>query len=213
MNGACSEPTPCLSANDCPTDAPCTVGVNDELTDLFGECATYGALAPGSECNDLDDPAELPFAERCSALYCFGGMCTEVCQIDNNCPSGMSCEVLQLSNVDDTIMVCMADPGCGAPADCEEGESCWPALDGNQLRGWCTANGGIDPVGTNCDQYADTCEVFCLEPLCTEWCTFDEDCPDGMSCEIVYFCLVEPCSDPNNMAQASMCLQDPTGAR
>ncbi|MBW2700172.1 MAG: hypothetical protein JRF33_05085, partial [Deltaproteobacteria bacterium] len=158
--------------------------------------------------NDEDDPNELPYEERCSAFYCFGDMCSEVCQVDTDCPEGMICEVLQFSDVDDTINVCMGDTSCGSPADCPEGEACHPTLSGDALAGWCRANEGTDPVGTECTDAGDSCEVFCMEPRCTEWCTLDSDCPSSMICEAINFCLAEPCTDPNNVAPGTICIQD-----
>ncbi|MCK5803566.1 MAG: hypothetical protein KAI66_12070, partial [Lentisphaeria bacterium] len=191
-----------------PEGDTCSIAVSADYTELFGECINVGGLPPGSECNDEDDPNELPYEERCSAFYCFGDMCSEVCQVDTDCPEGMICEVLQFSNVDDTINVCMGDTSCGSPADCPEGESCWPTLSGDALAGWCRPNEGTDPVGTECTDADDTCEVFCMEPRCTEWCTLDSDCPDTMICEAINFCLAEPCTDPNNVAPGTICIQD-----
>jgi len=98
----------CTSSMDCLGDT-CTIGVNGDRTHLFGECVTYGALAPGSACNDGDDPSDLDFDERCSGLYCLGGMCTEVCRVDTDCPEGMSCLEYSPEEVDDSIMVCKGD--------------------------------------------------------------------------------------------------------
>ncbi|MCK5804377.1 MAG: hypothetical protein KAI66_16180 [Lentisphaeria bacterium] len=99
----------CSSSMDCPEGGTCTIGVSADFTDLYGECATYGALPPGSTCNDEDDPTELSFEERCSGLYCFGGKCTEVCADDSTCPEGMSCLEHTFEDVDDSIMVCKGD--------------------------------------------------------------------------------------------------------
>ncbi|MCK5803560.1 MAG: hypothetical protein KAI66_12040 [Lentisphaeria bacterium] len=196
---------PCTTGADCIEDETCTIDVSPDMTDLFGKCMNVGGMPPGSECNDGDDPNNLSYEERCSGFYCLGGMCSEVCVEDTDCPEGMICEVLRFSNVDDEILVCMGNKSCDGPADCAEGESCWPTLRGNHLTGWCRANEGTDPVGTECTDAGDTCEVFCLEPLCTEWCTLDADCPEGMGCETIDFCFVEPCDDPENMAAASVC--------
>ena len=100
----------------------------------------------------------------------------------------------------------MGDTRCMGPADCSEGESCWPTLSGGSLEGWCRPNEGTYPVGTECTDADDRCEVFCMEPLCTEWCTIERDCPKGMTCEIIHFCLAEPCDDPENMAPATICM-------
>ncbi len=96
---------------------------------------------------------------------------------------------------------------CEGPADCPEGQSCRPIMIGYELTGWCFANEGRDPVGTACDEANDTCEVFCIDTLCTEWCTLNEDCPEGMGCESSDFCIIEPCDDPENMATATVCLE------
>ena len=196
---------PCNTSADCPEDETCTIGVSPDMTDLFGKCMNIGGMPPGSECNDEDDPNDLSYEERCSGFYCLGGMCSEVCVEDTDCPEGMICEVLRFSNVDDEILVCMGDKSCDGPAGCADGDSCWPTQRGNELSGWCRANEGTDPVGTGCTDASDTCEVFCIEPLCTEWCTLDADCPEGMRCETIDFCLAEPCDDPENMAAGTVC--------
>ncbi|MCK5803563.1 MAG: hypothetical protein KAI66_12055 [Lentisphaeria bacterium] len=98
----------CTSSMDCSGET-CTIGINEDRTHLFGECITYGDLPPGSTCNDEDDPSELSFEERCSGLYCFGGMCSEVCVADTDCPEGMSCLEHTFEDVDDSIMVCKGD--------------------------------------------------------------------------------------------------------
>ncbi|MBW2702217.1 MAG: hypothetical protein JRF33_15470, partial [Deltaproteobacteria bacterium] len=78
----------CFTSLDCPEGDTCAIGVSADYTNLFGECMNVGGLPPGSECNDEDDPNELPYEERCSAFYCFGDMCSEVCQVDTDCPEG-----------------------------------------------------------------------------------------------------------------------------
>ncbi|MBW2700176.1 MAG: hypothetical protein JRF33_05105 [Deltaproteobacteria bacterium] len=97
----------CTSHMDCPEGESCTIGVSPDMTDLFGECMNVGALPPGSECNDEDDPNNLSYEERCSGFYCFGGMCSEVCVTDTDCPEGMSCLEHTFEQVDDSIMVCV----------------------------------------------------------------------------------------------------------
>ncbi len=282
-------PVLCTASADCPVGETCSVEVNADLTDLFGECVTYGARQPGSECNDEDDPSSLSFEERCSGLYCLNGKCSEVCSEDADCPEGMICESQQFPNVDDTIMVCKGvlscngtadcpegqvcwpvpvtdhfegrcgqedgggdftdafcladencpeglsclnsdyclaepcgDPGntlvlsaciedmrCAAASECGEGEGCWPteAYEGG-LMGWCRQDEGTDPVGTACDEDNDICQVLCLEGLCTEWCTLDEDCPETMRCKQVAYCLAEPCDEDANIALGGSCVAE-----
>ncbi|MCK5804379.1 MAG: hypothetical protein KAI66_16190 [Lentisphaeria bacterium] len=100
---------PCTTGADCIEGETCSIGVSADFTDLYGECGTYGALEPGAECNPDDDINELDFDNRCSALYCFGGMCSEVCSLDVDCPEGMSCLEHTFEDVDDSIMVCKGD--------------------------------------------------------------------------------------------------------
>jgi len=100
----CSKP--CDSSETCGEGEVCAIGVDATVTELIGECATYGALSPGSACNDEDDPAQLSFEERCSGFYCLGGKCSEVCRDDNDCPEGMQCMEFILEDVDDSIDVC-----------------------------------------------------------------------------------------------------------
>ncbi|MCK5804384.1 MAG: hypothetical protein KAI66_16215 [Lentisphaeria bacterium] len=99
----------CANSLDCAEDETCTIGVNVDYTDLYGQCSIYGALPPGSACNDEDDPSYLSHDERCNGLYCFGGMCSEVCSLDIDCPEGMSCLEHTFEDVDDSIMVCKGD--------------------------------------------------------------------------------------------------------
>ncbi|MCK5804381.1 MAG: hypothetical protein KAI66_16200 [Lentisphaeria bacterium] len=99
----------CANSLDCAEDETCTIDINADMTDLFGECMDMGALPPGSACNDEDDPSDLSYEERCSGIYCFGGMCSEVCSLDIDCPEGMSCLGHTFEDVDDSIMVCKGD--------------------------------------------------------------------------------------------------------
>ncbi len=99
-------PSTCESSETCDGDEICAIGVSADPTNLFGECAAYGALPPGSACNDEDEPSALSFEERCSGFYCLGGKCTEVCRDDEDCPEGMSCLEFSFEQVNDTITVC-----------------------------------------------------------------------------------------------------------
>ncbi|MBW2700180.1 MAG: hypothetical protein JRF33_05125 [Deltaproteobacteria bacterium] len=200
--------SPCTSSTQCGEGETCSIGVSPDMTELFGECMNVGALPPGAACNDEDDPTDLIYDERCSGYYCLGDKCSGVCSEDADCPADMSCELLRFSNVDDEILVCMGDVTCDGPADCVAGFACWPTISGNGLDGWCRPNEGTDLVGTACGETNDTCEVFCLETLCTEWCSLDEDCPEGMGCETVDFCLIEPCDDPENTLPGTVCIGD-----
>jgi len=105
---------PCLTGADCPEGETCTFGVSPDMTDLFGECMNVGGMPPGSECNDEDDPNNLSYEERCSGFYCLGGMCSEVCVEDTDCPEGMICE---------TIDFCLAEP-CDDPENMAAGTVC-----------------------------------------------------------------------------------------
>ncbi|MCK5803561.1 MAG: hypothetical protein KAI66_12045 [Lentisphaeria bacterium] len=202
-----SDPS-CNSTADCNDGEACSIGVSADMTELFGECMNMGALPPGAACNDEDNPNELSYEERCSGYYCLGDKCSAVCSEDADCPADMSCEVLRFSSVDDEILVCMGDVTCDGPADCVDGFACWPTLSGNGLAGWCRQNKGADPVGTACNEADDTCEVLCLDPLCTEWCSLDEDCPEGMVCETIDFCITEPCDGPENTLPGMVCIGD-----
>ncbi|MCK5804380.1 MAG: hypothetical protein KAI66_16195 [Lentisphaeria bacterium] len=192
--------TPCTTSRDCPENKTCSI------VGIHTVCINVGALPPGSACNDEDDPNNLSYEERCRGLYCFNDMCSEVCVEDADCPEGMICRVLSFSNTDDEIYVCMGDKSCYGPAGCPEGESCQPILLGRELAGWCNKNEGWDPVGSSCDEDNDTCEVFCIDTLCTEWCSLNEDCPEDMRCGTIDFCLTEPCDVPENTAPATVCI-------
>ena len=96
----------CISSMDCPEGETCAIAINADRTILFGECINAGALAPGSACNNEDDPNDLPFENRCSGFYCLGGKCSELCEADIDCPEVMSCLEYSFSGVDDSIMVC-----------------------------------------------------------------------------------------------------------
>ena len=195
----------CTTGRDCPEGDTCSIGISADMTELFGVCMNVGTLPPGAECNiedDLDDLDE----ERCSGFYCLGGRCTEVCLVDSDCPEDMLCEVLRFSDTDATIKVCLGDKTCDDPTDCDRGESCQPTFFRDELIGWCSENAGRDPVGSACAEDNDTCEVFCIDTLCTEWCSLNEDCPEGMRCGTIDFCLTEPCDNPENTAPATVCI-------
>ncbi|MCK5803558.1 MAG: hypothetical protein KAI66_12030 [Lentisphaeria bacterium] len=193
--------TPCTTSRDCHESQTCS------LSGTRTVCMDLGALPPGAACNDEVDPNELSYEERCRGFFCFYDMCSEACVEDTDCPEGMICKLFRFSSdVNDEFYLCMGDKTCGGPDDCIEGESCGPTLSGGELTGWCRADEGTDPVGTECTEEHDTCEVFCMEPLCSEWCTIERDCPKGMTCEIIHFCLAEPCDDPENMAPATVCI-------
>ena len=96
----------CHTWMDCPASETCTVFTSADQTALSGVCDTYGAQPPGSECDESQNPWQLSFEDRCSALYCLGGRCTEVCIVDIDCPEGMQCVEFTLEGVDDSIDVC-----------------------------------------------------------------------------------------------------------
>ncbi|MCK5804378.1 MAG: hypothetical protein KAI66_16185 [Lentisphaeria bacterium] len=96
----------CETSTDCSEGNTCSIGVSPDMSELLGECMKVGALSPGSACNDEDDPSELSYENRCSGFYCFGGMCSEVCSLDIDCPEGMSCLEHTFEDVDDSITVC-----------------------------------------------------------------------------------------------------------
>ena len=176
------------------------------MTDLFGECYDWGALPPGSECDPSADINELSFDERCSGLYCFGGMCTEVCQVTADCPEGMSCDLLQFSDVEDTITVCMKILApCDTTADCSDGDTCTIGVNSDltDLFGECNTYGDLPP-GSACDQFADTSELpfeercsaaYCFDNACIEVCTVEGGCPTGMACEPFTFSDVDDSID------------------
>ncbi|MBW2700177.1 MAG: hypothetical protein JRF33_05110 [Deltaproteobacteria bacterium] len=190
----CVDNTLCKSPPDCPEGMSCQPTANPE-DGSAGSCAPNAGADPvGTACDEDDDHCE---------VYCFIGLCTEACSLDEDCPEHMRCEVLRFSNVDDYMTLCMEDHRCNAPADCPDGESCWPTLADEIMEGWCRAIEGTDPLGTTCDENNDSCEVFCLDTRCTEWCSLNEDCPEDMRCGTIDFCITEPCDE--NMAPGSVC--------
>ncbi|MBN2495265.1 MAG: hypothetical protein JXR96_11780, partial [Deltaproteobacteria bacterium] len=164
----------CSRHADCPGGEVCMVDVVDGL--LRGTCGRQGALDPGAECDDEDEPDDLPYEERCAALYCFYGFCSEVCTLDSDCPEGMTCERVGFIELpDQTIDMCFGyDHGWpGGPGDpcifgsvnadseyCQRGLACL----------------GYDPeqLGEPCERDADCLEV--LPPAQNPDCTAEGLC-------------------------------------
>ena len=188
----------CRSDAACPPYQVCSYPMLDVLGE--GRCGIWGDRQPSEACDNQT------FETTCANLLCLEGICRTICQVNSDCPQDMICEEIRLPNWDDGIRICMGDATCIGPDDCIEGESCWPTLNGDSLEGWCRASEGTDPVGTECTDADDRCEVFCMEPFCTEWCTIERDCPKGMTCEIIHFCLAEPCDEPKNTAPGTICM-------
>ncbi|MBN2493441.1 MAG: hypothetical protein JXR96_02520 [Deltaproteobacteria bacterium] len=163
----------CSRHGDCPEGEVCMADVVDGL--LRGSCGRQGALDPGAECDDRDEPEDLPYRERCAALYCFHGMCPEVCMLDRDCPEAMTCETVVLAEPpDQAIDMCVGPPNGGSgPGDpCIFGsvntrsEYCYESL----------ACLGYDPVQLDvpCERDADCLEV--LPPAENPDCTAEGLC-------------------------------------
>ncbi len=191
MDSACDIEHFCLRAYDTDPHAICSA-----------PCATDADCV---DCEWSEDPEALisctiyPSGNK----YCMlgnGGYCVN----DADCAEGQTCQ--QFPNLAGDPWLCVDNKRCAGPADCPEGKSCRPTLNVDAIIGWCHENEGSDPVGTACDEDNDSCEVFCIGHLCSEWCSSDEDCPDDMRCETIYFCNGMPCQDPNDGRPGTVCL-------
>ena len=225
--GMVPHPT-CDSDADCEEGEGCAYTCSGECWTVEGYCGDWGPNPPGAACDNRDD---------CSSRLCINEICQAVCAEDEHCPEGQiciwidpdmpgrTCQEAQHCTEDTDCPeghlclfasewmpgldpYCSPDPQCTGPNDCPAGESCWPTLFGDRLAGWCRANNGDDEVGTACEETDDDCQVFCFETVCTEWCTIDADCPEGLSCQTIDFCIAEPCDDPENLSPGTMCVAE-----
>ncbi|MBW2700179.1 MAG: hypothetical protein JRF33_05120 [Deltaproteobacteria bacterium] len=213
----CDDPNNLITARSCIADYSCNNPTDcSENDSCWPVVSTEGGLEGWCRANDGPDPVGTVCDESFDTceVFCMEPLCTEWCIVDEDCPDTMVCEAINFCLAEPCTdpansfpgTVCIKDYSCDAPTDCDDGYSCWPALTAeSDLDGLCRLNEGPGPVGTFCDAAHDNCEVFCIEPRCTEWCTVDEDCPDTMICQAIDFCLAEPCDDPENMAAGTVC--------
>ena len=81
----------CFSSLDCEGGGVCAPWPNEDQTRMVGQCIQVGALPSGSECDygEGDNPPD--YSDRCAGYYCFDGLCSEVCELDSDCPGEMVC--------------------------------------------------------------------------------------------------------------------------
>ncbi|MBN2494224.1 MAG: hypothetical protein JXR96_06515, partial [Deltaproteobacteria bacterium] len=183
---------PCERNLDCDEGEVCMVDVVDGL--LVGSCGRQGALDPGAECNDEDDPSTLTYDERCAAVFCFNDMCSSVCTLDSDCPEGMTCETIGFIDMpEQTIDMCFGPPITG---EAEAGDPC-PFNGTNADADYCLpglACLGYDRAGvaTPCTTDEDCFDVLppaenpdcaddgmCGASFCSPPCDENNECEDG----------------------------------
>lgn len=198
--------TPCTSSLDCEGDDVCFPMPTPDETDLEGTCGQLGDLPIGADCNDEDNPNDLPQEQRCAGFYCMNDHCSAVCEFEADCPDNMVCGTVnfqmdEAGNEVASIGMCIWMEGslddCGGNADCPAGEICSYNLppESDTVDKMCTlwdcdpvADGCAGP-GEACGQGMDPCFTgLCLvsqgsdEGWCSALCDAHADCPEGMIC-------------------------------
>jgi hypothetical protein len=137
-------------------------------------CSGGGGL--GSECSDSGDCR--------SELQCLEGVCTPRCQGDAACGDGYLCQQGECRAV-----VSVIGDRCDRERDCAPGQRCLPDstdTDGDgQLGATCQADATGSAPGADCSIDATCASGTCVLGRCTELCTEDADCADGMACAAI----------------------------
>lgn len=191
----------CKGNADCPDGETCTYYVTPQ-EELYKVCVTENCdpdgdacTLPGGLCGQGMDP--------CWGDLCLtgggDGWCSALCETNEDCPDGMMCGGLSVS---ETLVTgaCIEDNTCESGDDCDGEQVCMPFIgpDEQSLVGGCDDPAGDLPVGSECDDQAnpnelppaETCAAFyCIYGHCTEVCAADVNCPDSMVCGQITFGL------------------------
>ena len=191
----------CDGNDDCPDGEICDYylppdgSVNKVCATERCDPADDGCAGPGDACGTgLDECyTGLCLVSQGSA----DGWCSALCNAHADCPSGMVCGLLGVSETE-TTGACVPFDGsaqaCGGDGDCPDGEACnYVASPAAGVESLC-ATMICDPADENCSFIGDPCgqgENPCYNDLCltdgtNSWCgavcETSEDCPDGYLC-------------------------------
>ena len=202
----------CASSLDCEGDDVCIPWPTADDMGLEGMCGKLGDLPTGTECDEDDDPNELPASERCADFYCMNNHCSEVCVLETDCPFDMVCHSVLFGgmgpdgNGTADIGMCLwispGTPECSGDADCPAGTICDYYLPPGGTTQKVCSDWRCDPAEATCGDVGDQCGgnlapcanglclVFTGEDLgtCSSLCDTDADCPDSGDPNTGYVC-------------------------
>jgi hypothetical protein len=193
---------PCSGNNDCPAGEFCDYWVSTDDV-IHKACVTENCDVTQPDCDPVgtegcgDDGANECWGTLCLVESGGGGnsYCSAMCDLHSDCPSGMICGGLRVS---DTLVTgaCVTFDGSGDPctsnADCEgASEVCtYVASPGGEIEAVCmTPLAGGDPgddcASTSCKN--DLCLEGSGDSYCGAVCATNTDCPTGMECSWIGF--------------------------
>jgi hypothetical protein len=158
-------------------------------------CAPDGTVDPGDACTFSGSPG----IDDCKdGSLCSGGVCLEICTVTpNSCPQGGTC--VHNDAYFDNANIGLCEPGCDLYGqDCDNGETCYLLLGGNDPSTICFAAVPEPDVA-----HGGCIEVELTRPgLQGECCSFINTCDTGYGC-----------SQPNPHDDGLVCARfcDPTG--
>ncbi len=199
-----NDEAPCTSSQECQGEQVCIPWTSADGMGMEGTCNKLGDLPTGTECNEDDDPNDLPPSERCAGFYCIWNHCTEVCALENDCPENMVCTNAGFcmdANCDNVgyIGMCKYVAGsgdaCDGDGDCPAGESCDYYLPPNGSVNKVCTTFVCDPADADCADVGEDCSVnqcyngLCLtnqvDSWCAQLCEAHADCGEGMICGLL----------------------------
>ncbi len=234
--------TDCAGNDDCPQGEICDYylppngSVTKVCTDWTCDPDGFDCAGPGEDCGQ-----GLPTCYTGLCLMSQGsdnGWCSALCYAHSDCPTGMICGLLGVSDTE-TTGACVPFDGsgdpCGSDADCPDGEVCDYFV---------SPAGGVESLCTvppsDCGRFGDPCGPY-LDPccyndpcvpggegsLCSRFCQTSEGCPDGFVCVGMWFpgdpnvygaCFPgpgtgDPCGSDADCVEGEACFYDqtPTG--
>ena len=204
----------------------CKDGVRACKAGVLGGCS--GMVFPAAElCDDKDNNCDGTINENPTTLCgpdftCLNGVCVPAqCGVENDCPSGYTCNVdvgaCVLSNCGASPcplgQICEYGVSCKNPCTgvtCGDGASC---STGNCTGGGCYLTGCA--TGQTCQQgtcVADRCSgvacpvgTFCRAGDCVQSCVY-VDCPSNQVCSADGFCETDRCADAPPCATGRICV-------
>ncbi len=171
----------CRDAGACPAGQACVVTLNPADDSVLRICVDGGDTRTGQPCRSSDE---------CAGAWCYGGVCTELCDGPADCAEPFSCTPASIplgGGVVADIGLCRIDEiPCGRQSDCPGGLDCaYVELDA-AVRSLCVP-GGPGEAGAACGRGAECRSSVCLDGVCSDVCRNDADCPLDMECQRVRF--------------------------
>lgn len=222
-NGFCSS-TDCVTDNDC-GPGRCCVEIEAAyficLKIADGYACGDGTGTCGDSCTGTIDSA-CAIDNPCLRADDLSpkAICSQPCETD------LDCADCQWSEDPDATLACVTITGgakycivgatdpdpipCISDLDCPDDEHCGFGLY-TEFWGLC-GTWGLLPPGAACDPdsqnlpFEERCvNLLCLSGSCSLLCQVANDCPEGMSCQTIDFCIKEPCDDPENLIPGTVC--------